>query len=187
MKTAANVHLTQGKLNADPSTTITLTAHQLEQLLKSIPSTFGSTKIGTETDDELDPSYAGMVSCHCAFSSLEDWIIDSGASDHMCANLNNMFDVKDAHNKPKVNLPNGQVTYVSHIGCVKLQNGIILKNVLFVPDFKQNLLSVEKLTKDSKCKVVFHANFCVIQDCTTQIIKGIGRAYRACITSSTSQ
>ncbi|XP_075092045.1 uncharacterized protein LOC142172161 [Nicotiana tabacum] len=38
-----------------------------------------------------------------------------------------------------------------------------VKDVLYVPDFKFNLLSVSKLTKDLSCLAAFYPDFCVLQ------------------------
>ena len=57
---------------------------------------------------------------------------------------------------------------------MKLKNGLILDNVLVVPDFKNNLLSINKLTSSGKCKVNFYAGYCIIIDNNTLKIRGIG-------------
>lgn len=42
--------------------------------------------------------------------------------------------------------------------------GFCLKNVLHVPDFKFNMLSASKLTKDLNYFVSFYPDPCVVQD-----------------------
>ncbi|KAL3344678.1 hypothetical protein AABB24_023896 [Solanum stoloniferum] len=85
------------------------------------------------------------------------WIIDTRATNHMTASLDTLFDILQvitAHNG-KVHPPNGGVTMVSHTGKCKLGDMTVLKNVLFIPDFKYNLLSVSKITKELNCFVSF--------------------------------
>lgn len=52
---------------------------------------------------------------------------------------------------------------------MKLSNDITIDNVLHVPNFQLNLLSISKLTQSLGCKVTF----CVMQDLTTK--KPIGQ------------
>ncbi|KAL2905450.1 Retrovirus-related Pol polyprotein from transposon RE1 [Bienertia sinuspersici] len=70
---------------------IGLTAQQIEQLLKLIPSGSKASKSGYDTEEELDNSFAGMTSCFNATSCHNRWIIDSGASDHMVADPINLI------------------------------------------------------------------------------------------------
>ena len=46
-----------------------------------------------------------------------------------------------------VQLPNGELAQVTHIGTVVLSSSLILKNVLCVPSFSFNLLSISSLTQ----------------------------------------
>lgn len=50
-----------------------------------------------------------------------------------------------------------------------------LKNVLHAPDFRFNLLSVSKLTKDLNCVVSFSPNLCTMHDLNTGEVIGIGK------------
>ena len=77
--------------------------------------------------------------------------MDCGASDHMTGDKTLLHDVECVKICPKINLPTGKHAYITHKGKVKLENGIILKQVLYVPEFKHNLMSINKLIKDEKC------------------------------------
>lgn len=59
---------------------------------------------------------------------------------------------------------------------MKFKNNLVLKNVLCVPSFKHNLLYVQKLVEDSKCKVNFQPEFCLIQDIETSMVRAVGKA-----------
>uniref|UniRef100_A0A3Q7GRS6 Uncharacterized protein n=1 Tax=Solanum lycopersicum TaxID=4081 RepID=A0A3Q7GRS6_SOLLC len=50
-----------------------------------------------------------------------------------------------------------------------------LQDVLFVPEFHYNLLSISKVTKDFNCFVSFYPGFCLFQDLSTGELKGIGK------------
>ncbi|KAL2933703.1 Gag-Pol polyprotein [Bienertia sinuspersici] len=57
----------------------------------------------------------------------------------------------------------------------ELKNGLKLNNVMYVPSFRHNLLSTQKLAQDSRCKLVFHSNYCIIQDENSSVVRGIGK------------
>lgn len=173
-RVAANV---QGQYHSDAgsvsSSIAPITAQQLEQLLRMLPA---STK-GGETDDEIEQNYAGMVSCHFADSvKNNEWILDSGASDHMTGFFSSLDNVSVCNNNPLINLPTGETSKISHSGNVSLKNDLRLKHVLYIPAFKQNLLSVNKLCQDNAYKVVFYDNYCIIHDNKSNEVKGIGRS-----------
>ncbi|KAL2900129.1 Retrovirus-related Pol polyprotein from transposon RE1, partial [Bienertia sinuspersici] len=93
------------------------------------------------------------------------WILDSGATDHICSSLD-MFDHyvpnSDLHNT--IIIPNGSKVSVAHIGSVKVADHITLTDVLHVPDFQFNLISVQKLCRDMSCCLVFDKENCFVQD-----------------------
>ena len=76
-----------------------------------------------------------------------------------------------------VELPNGEVALVTHIGTIQLFSQITLKNVLYVPSFTFNLLSVSALTKSQSVCLVFLSQFCFLQDLTCWSTIGIGKLH----------
>lgn len=69
-----------------------------------------------------------------------------------------------------------QTSKVRHQGEIQLKSGIELKEVMYRPSFNHNLMSVQKLTEHEKCKVIFHAGHCVIEDSVTHTVRGLGLA-----------
>lgn len=131
--------------NVDDQQNITMTSKQLEELLKLIPKEISNQK-GSETDEEIDYGFSGMVySAEKGAQGPAEWIIDSGASDHMTSSLQNMVNVKLAPSTFTITLPTGATAVITHIGDVMLRNGLRLTNVLHVPQFNHNLLSIHKL------------------------------------------
>ena len=53
-------------------------------------------------------------------------------------------------------------------------NEEILSNVLVVPQFKHNLLSIHKLARDNNCGVVFNTTGCQITNSATQKVQATG-------------
>ena len=77
------------------------------------------------------------------------WIVDTGASDHMSSQLP-LFNQKRILQKPiLIRLSDGNTKTVTMVGNIKIHPKIILKDVLYVKDFKYSLLSISKLLEDS--------------------------------------
>ncbi|UYV68059.1 hypothetical protein LAZ67_5002935 [Cordylochernes scorpioides] len=97
--------------------------------------------------------------------SEQEWIIDCGATSHMtsCFEL-----LKNSENKErKIILADETQIESKAIGNVKIktkeENLLILKDVLFVPQIKGNLLSVGKLVQDYQ-RIIFSKDKCTIID-----------------------
>ncbi|GJT45233.1 putative RNA-directed DNA polymerase [Tanacetum coccineum] len=60
--------------------------------------------------------------------------------------------------------PNGTKAVVTHMGSLRLTDQIVIHDVLVVPGYEVSLLSVHKLNKDNKRRVIFDENCCFIQD-----------------------
>ena len=92
-----------------------------------------------------------------------DWIVDTGASNHVTGNASLLFDLMCIPGCP-VGLPNGAIVMAKQEGSVRLSDAITLTHVLYVPHLQCNLLSVSQLTATMNCIVQFNNNVCVIQD-----------------------
>ncbi|XP_019168106.1 PREDICTED: uncharacterized protein LOC109163845 [Ipomoea nil] len=73
-----------------------------------------------------------------------------------------------------VNMPNGQQAAIHFTGTVYLSKDLVLHNVLYIPEFHYNLISVGSFIKDSNYIVKMYSDQCVIQDVSHG--KMIGRA-----------
>lgn len=85
-----------------------------------------------------------------SISNHSTWILDSGATDHICFNLAyyaSYHRVKPIH----VKLPNGNVVLACHSGSIQLSSTFILHDVLHIPNFSYNLISVHKLASAMNC------------------------------------
>ncbi|KAK5785187.1 hypothetical protein PVK06_039741 [Gossypium arboreum] len=117
----------------------------------------------------------GNLSSTAFFSSqlTPNWILDSGATDHMTGNkalFHNFF-----HTFGKaVKTDDGTLCKIEGHGTVILNEQIALKNVLFVPNLACNLISVSKLSTDLHCSVIFNDRDCTLQALNSK--KMIGKA-----------
>ena len=146
---------------------------QIEKLLKMLMSSHSENE--NASDDDMDLAYSNMVSCYHASTRDSQWIIDTGASHHMTGNVDVLVNIKKCNSEPKINLPTGETSTITHVGDIILKNNLILKNVLFVPSFKHNLLSVRKLSQNGDCRAIFHTEFCLFERETCHSLMGVGK------------
>lgn len=108
--------------------------------------------------------------------SRDAWIIDSGASSHVCSGLA-MFTELSPVSSVNVSLPNGVSVPITHTGTIRLSDSLILSNVLHVPDFHFNLISVSCLVRSSSCSAHFYPNGCFLQDLSQGSMIGRGELH----------
>ncbi|GJW32287.1 ribonuclease H-like domain-containing protein [Tanacetum coccineum] len=73
-----------------------------------------------------------------------------------------------------LNDKSGSAAHANMAGNLKLNNDVILFDVLVIPEYCVSLLSVHKLIKDSKLIVSFDETKCVIQDLKREKVLGTG-------------
>ena len=107
-----------------------------------------------------------------------EWVVDSGANQHYTKSddcLDSVVDISDLN--LRVDHPNGSSAKILKIGNSFLSTGIGLHDVLVVPDFNINLMSVHKVVKDNKLCVLFDENKCYFQDSMKNQIVGTGNEH----------
>nr|GEX48549.1 ribonuclease H-like domain-containing protein [Tanacetum cinerariifolium] len=101
------------------------------------------------------------------------WIIDSSANQHLTVSTIKNFNVVDITSlNIIVGHSNRTLATISHVGNLKLSNTMILYDVLVVPGYCVSLLSVNKLTRDSKMYVGFDEDKFYIQDLKRDTVLG---------------
>ena len=73
-----------------------------------------------------------------------------------------------------VGLSDGTKTIGNEMGYVKLSKDLCLKDVLYVPTLKCNLISIGQLLKEKDYIVTFTDSFCMIHDHTSRNPIGVG-------------
>ena len=100
-----------------------------------------------------------------------------GATNHISNSLSYFTAYK--HIPPiKVSLPNGILVSATIYGTIHLSPNFVLTDVLFLPCFKFNLISVTKLTQTLLCKLTFLEDICLIQDFNACKMIGTTKAER---------
>ncbi|GAA0157747.1 hypothetical protein LIER_14945 [Lithospermum erythrorhizon] len=88
----------------------------------------------------------------------DSWIVDSGASTHMCCDIAIFDSLQNAKQFEHVHLPDNSTITVKSIGIVQLPANLKLVDCLYVSSFKCNLLYVSKIVKTSSVRFSFFAN-----------------------------
>nr|KYP68435.1 hypothetical protein KK1_022059 [Cajanus cajan] len=99
----------------------------------------------------------------CSLNSIHNasWFLDSGATDHLSSSL--AYFTSYSSIKPiVVRLPNGQEVFATHSGLVKFSETLFLSDVLYIPSFTFNLISISKLVSSLNCILTFSSNKCLI-------------------------
>jgi len=98
----------------------------------------------------------------CKFDDTS-WIVDTCATHHTCHDLS-WFTTCNEINPISVTLPNKNIVEACYKGNVRLYDTLHICNVLYLPEFANNLIFVSKLCKEQDCIVNFEANQRVIQE-----------------------
>jgi len=137
--------------SAEQSNNTALTNAVCQEVLKALKGKSGGFGIGAFAGNSL---VASSFMHYDGFSNAF-WIVDTGASDHMSSQLH-LFTKRRQLKKPiMVRLPDGSTKHVFMIGDITVCSEIILKDVLYVKEFKYNLLSISKLLEDGNLVALF--------------------------------
>nr|BBP47129.1 putative gag-pol polyprotein [Torenia fournieri] len=116
--------------------------------------------VNQEEEDQLF-----VATCVSSDESCENWLIDSGCTNHMTYNKQLFRDMSSKINS-KVRVGDGKYISVHGKGTVAIStySGTkLISDVLYVPDINQNLLSIGQLMKKG-FKVIFEDCYCIIKD-----------------------
>ncbi|KAF5784023.1 putative RNA-directed DNA polymerase [Helianthus annuus] len=103
------------------------------------------------------------------------WIVDSGCTEHITPILDSFHGNIETTRELPVTIPNGDSIPVKGKGSCTLSNGIKISDVLYIPEFTCNLLSVSRLTQDLHCTVTFFPDFFIMQDLSSRKLIGTGK------------
>jgi hypothetical protein len=76
---------------------------------------------------------------------ISDWIVDSGATDHVTWEQNKLQNLTKLNEPQHVTVANGNIVQICGTGTTNLFDNKV-NNILYLPDFNSNLLSVSKIT-----------------------------------------
>ncbi|KAJ4818128.1 hypothetical protein LUZ62_030694 [Rhynchospora pubera] len=119
------------------------------------------------------PTYQAFVAQPSSYTAPHEWCIDSGATHHVTPDLNNLSSFVAFDGQDTLQIGNGMDMTITHIGNFSLNFSnfsIALHDVLHVPHFTRNLLSLSKLLLDNSLLIEFSSNSCQIKDRQTKTL-----------------
>ncbi|KAJ9554588.1 hypothetical protein OSB04_018633 [Centaurea solstitialis] len=146
---------------------------ECERLMAILSNRMTDVNVATNVNE---PALSGQGIYHALCFQMRNftsilWILDSGASKHICCDRNMFLHIHPIQDS-NVKLPNGSIIPVSGIGNVRLNDILLLEDVLYVPQFHLNLLSIGQLTSFGKYRVVFDDGNAIVQDARTKQMIG---------------
>lgn len=133
----------------------------------------GSEGSGSGSTQQQNQAYVALTSG--TVNEDQNWYVDSGATNHVTADLQNLSIKSDCKGKGKLIVGNGSELKISHIGDIFLssqhsQKSLFLHNILHVPNITKNLISISQFTKDNDVVIEFFFDCCLIKDKVTRKI-----------------
>ncbi|KAL5767159.1 hypothetical protein ACOSQ2_013942 [Xanthoceras sorbifolium] len=161
---AAN-HVSECLPKEDNNQVVGISEAQLKQLLSLLDNKNEGS--GSQANAVTKPGLSKITS--------HNWIIDSGATDHISTSSKLFFRTDQNCSLPPVLLPSGEKANIVARGSLPLNSVYYLNNVLCVPTFKVDLMSVSRLTRGLNCSITFFPYWCVLQDLATRRMIGLGK------------
>lgn len=116
---------------------------------------------------------AGMSTLNTFVLENDIWILDSGTTVEIYCRTNWLISLKNSVSS--VQLPYGSSSNVLKSGDLTFTNSKKITNILYVPEFKLNLMSIAKLTKELSCSVTLLPKFSIMQYLYSGMVLGIRR------------
>lgn len=155
--TKANAVVSQTDQSGDK---ISQMQQQIAQLSQMMTFFVGTGKPSNSPEDHLAGMVTSKVNLVSSTCSQYAWLIDIGATDHMCFNLSMLKDVRKLQNFMSLALPTGSSILVDTVGTFVIHPKLHLVDVFFMPSCNYNLLSVSKWVMQTGGSVSFMPDSC---------------------------
>ena len=160
------------KSEVEESQQLDFTPEQYQTLLTLLQHATSSDNVSNQVF--VIPSSMTTQTGNNFISSFSSWVIDSGVTDHICSSLTYLVSYQQIP-PISVKLPNDNQVIANYSESVFLNQDHVIDNVLYIPCFNFNLLSVAKLIDKLSCVLTFDSNGCHIQDKITMKMIGIAK------------
>jgi len=102
------------------------------------------------------------ITCSVSKTGSSEWILDLGATDHVTT-FPHLFSSCKKINLIIVKLPIGHTVIATHASIMQFSQFLYLEDILYIPSFQFNLISISKLLSSLPCKLIFMNDKCFIQ------------------------
>jgi hypothetical protein len=134
-------------------------------------------------DDSYQPSQNSQSNQKLAATTNSyqydlNWYVDSGATDHITGELEKLSIRNKYQGGDQIHTASGTGMDINFIGQTTFptpSRNILLKDILYVPISKKNLVSVHRLTSDNFVFLELHHTFFLVKDQQTRTILLKGR------------
>ena len=147
-------------------------------VVPTIQMTFIPVEYEAWKQSQASTSTANLASTsgtHAFLASRSSWVIDSEASAHTTGTPSTLSSLTPTITYPPVSILDGHSCSVKGYGSTKPTPSLTLYNVLYVPGFPTNLLSISTITTTLHCVAIFYPFRCVFHDLRTSQRIGLGR------------
>jgi hypothetical protein len=130
---------------------------------KPSPESGNSAKSEPSKDDKIDKK--DDLSWGLAASEFKsddsEWILDSGASQHLSGTKSYLSDIQPTSKSIRVVIADGTELKATHVGNLKVKGLGTVFGVYYTPGLETNMLSIAKLSENG-CNIQFNGSNCII-------------------------
>uniref|UniRef100_A0A803Q3J9 Integrase catalytic domain-containing protein n=1 Tax=Cannabis sativa TaxID=3483 RepID=A0A803Q3J9_CANSA len=149
--------------------------HTVQKCYHRFDITFTGTQTntGSNSNSPSENYQANISESAITEESTGTWYLDTGATNHLTVDAQQLTTSADYKGKAKVVVGNGASIPILHVGSNSISThspnkSLLLKDILHVPSITQNLLSISQFTKDNNVVLQFDSVCCLIKGKTTK-------------------
>lgn len=126
------------------------------------------------------PSQLAAMAASVNPTADQNWFVDTGATNHITNDLNNLSLQSEYTGHDQVAVGNGQGPNIRHTGSSVFHtpsSSFHFNSILHVPTISSNMLLVSQLTRDNDCVFLFDSTGFIIQDRKSKktLFRGLSR------------
>ena len=120
---------------------------------------------------KIDDGHTASMVTTPSYSVDTNWYTNTGATDHVTADLDRISICEKYPGKEQVQVANGTGLSILHTGHSLISTSsrpLKLRNILHVPNISKNLISVHRFATDSNVFFEFHPTYFLVKDQATR-------------------
>ncbi|KAJ3706370.1 hypothetical protein LUZ61_010075 [Rhynchospora tenuis] len=148
----------------------TLRGHTADECWHRYDSRYG---LSSSTSRSINPPYQAHVALPASSPASSTWVIDSGATHHVTGDINNLSNFIPYTSVEALHIGDGSAMPIANTGSSSLSFSnfsLELCDILYVPSFTTNLLSLSKLLLDNNILIEFSSSCAIFKDPLTKTV-----------------